>query len=343
MPTENLKNKNTNQNPERRIPEILRGRTYLDPRYDPAFRAFFSDEAALTDFLNSLLHLEPGRRINRLSFTFADPLEFRIPEPKTVIFDIHAVTEDGRFLDVEMQRAKHSFFVDRVLLYSAFLAIKGKHAMEASGEFLALDDTERKRRRYQLPETISIWICNFHPMKSFEGYRDTWGFYSENRLSKGEFVAVSEKMKYIVIDLPNFAKENKVGSREEMWLYLLANAGDSDDLDDFDDPLVADALERIRVSTARDELLSEQAKEMTTQDEIDVRIADGIILGRAEGREKGLAEGREKGLAEGRAEGRAEGELQKAREMAKGLLEDGVPLVIVRKHSGLSEEEIKSL
>ena len=56
---------------ESRIPPILRGKTYLDPLYDPAFRAFFSDEAALKDFLDALLRLPPGRRIERLTFTFA--------------------------------------------------------------------------------------------------------------------------------------------------------------------------------------------------------------------------------------------------------------------------------
>ena len=44
---------------ESRIPPILRGKTYLDPLYDPAFRAFFSDEAALKDFLDALLRLPP--------------------------------------------------------------------------------------------------------------------------------------------------------------------------------------------------------------------------------------------------------------------------------------------
>ena len=37
------------------------------------------------------------------------------------------------------------------------------------------------------------------------------------------------------------------------------------------------------------------------------------------------------------------GVLQKVREMAKGLRDDGVPLPIIMKRSGLSEGEIKSL
>lgn len=348
------------QNNERIIPDVLKGKTYLDPTYDPAFRAFFSNTETLIDFLNSLLNLEPGCKIKKLDFTFANPLEFRVPEPNTVIFDIHAVTEDMRFLDIEMQRAKHSFFIDRVLLYSAYLAIKGKQQMEQSADFLQLDETERKRRRYAIPEIISIWICNFHPTENFEGYRDSWALYSENDLAKGKMVAVSEKIKYILIDLKNFSKQNKKAhSRIEKWLYLLSNAGASKGLPDFDDDLFLNAIERIRVSNANDKLLSEQAKEMVTQDETDVRIADGIILGReqglAEGRTKGLAEGLAEGRAEGRAEGLAEGhaeghakgcvegELKKAKEMAKSLLENGVSVDVVIKCSGLSKEEIDAL
>ena len=41
--------------------------------------------------------------------------------------------------------------------------------------------------------------------------------------------------------------------------------------------------------------------------------------------------------------GFAEGELKKAREMAKGLRDDGVPMEIIVRRSGLSEEEIRKL
>ena len=331
---------------ESRIPPILRGKTYLDPLYDPAFRAFFSDEAALKDFLDALLRLPPGRRIERLTFTFADPVEFRIPGPKTVVFDIHAFTEDGRFLDIEMQRAKHSFLVDRMLLYSAFLAIKGKQAMESSPESLSLERSERDFRRYEMPEAISVWLCNFHPVEGFEGYRDEWLLYSGNALERAFSAAVSstpdgkkplprpvsEKLRYIVVDLPNFVKErgelSGPESREDLWLYLLTHAGERGNVRDFGDPLASGALERIRVGSAQDELLKEQAKEMVTQDEIDVRIADGVLRGREEGR----------------AEGVAEGSLSAKREIATAMLRENLLTEAeIARHFGLSLAEIEAL
>ena len=59
--------------------------------------------------------------------------------------------------------------------------------------------------------------------------------------------------------------------------------------------------------------------------------------------EIGFAEGKKEGHAEGREAGLAEGELKKAREMAKGLRDDGVPMEIIVRRSGLSEEEIRKL
>ena len=201
---------------KRVIPEILQGRKYLDPNYDPAFRALLCEKEALQSFLDAILHLEEGRRIKTLEFTFQDPMEFRTPEPKTVIFDVHAWTEDNRCLDIELQRAKHSFFVDRVLLYSAFLAIKGKQKMDASPEYAALPENERKRRRYQLPEVISIWICNFTPIPERDApYHDSWSVYSDYEVSNFREPAkpISDKIRYIVVDLPKYAKANpKVNS-----------------------------------------------------------------------------------------------------------------------------------
>ncbi len=56
-------------------------------------------------------------------------------------------------------------------------------------------------------------------------------------------------------------------------------------------------------------------------------------------REGAYLEGEQTGLAKGLAVGRKE----ERREMAKGLRDDGVPLNIIAKRSGLSEEDIKAL
>ena len=78
--------------------------------------------------------------------------------------------------------------------------------------------------------------------------------------------------------------------------------------------------------------------------------AEGKQTGYAEGKEEGFTAGKELGLFEGRNVGYAEGckeesakfELEKSK-MAKSLLENGVPINVIAKCSGLSEEEIQNL
>ncbi len=121
-------------------------------------------------------------------------------------------------------------------------------------------------------------------------------------------------------------------------------------------------------------------EEMWTQEgniEMRIRVAErearerGLEEGRTEGRTKGLAEGRAEGLKEGRAEGRAEGIAEGLREgkqegrkegieegiregkeegrieerekLAVSFYESNVPIDIVSKNTGLSEERISEL
>ena len=54
-------------------------------------------------------------------------------------------------------------------------------------------------------------------------------------------------------------------------------------------------------------------------------------------------EGYVNGHIAGREEGRAEGEYQKALEMAKKMLSDGMPIDLVAKYSGLTPDEIAKI
>jgi len=70
--------------------------------------------------LNAILRLKGKREI--VSVTHLRPtVHLRTPKKgkKITRFDIHARTRDGRFIDIEMQRAWHDDFLDRIELYSA--------------------------------------------------------------------------------------------------------------------------------------------------------------------------------------------------------------------------------
>ena len=260
------------------IPEAFRGQVYLDPTYDPAFKELFDNEDALKDFLNGVLELEGNEIIKELRFRFEKPIEFRVPQRKKVIFDIFATTGSGRFLNIEMQRLEHDYFIDRTILYKAFLIIKGRKEMEESAEFNALPKKDQEKRRYQLPETISIWICDFNLPAAKDEYWDEWALYSRHAIRNGMAVPLSKKNKYIFLSVPNFTKSaDEVNGSAEMWLYLLNHARDGGELPDFGSEIVEEALDRIRVENADDKLLEAQEHDMTTKEDYECWAAGKII------------------------------------------------------------------
>ena len=274
---------------KRPVPERLQGQVYLDPKFDTGFKELFDSEDALKDFLDGVLQLEGDDKIKSLTFSFDKTVTMRSALSKKVILDIFATTGTGRFIDVEMQKAEHDFFIDRAVLYKAFLIIKGKQEMEHSKEFLALSKVERESKRYELPETVSIWICDFNLPDSKEGeYIDEWALYSRNSLKNSSTTPIFEKNKYIIISLPRFKKSiGEIHGSVDAWLYLLNHAGEGKELPNFGNEILEEALERIRVDNADDDLLTRQEKDMVTQEEIETRLAGGMIRAQAEGLAKG--------------------------------------------------------
>ena len=78
---------------------------------------------------------------------------------------------------------------------------------------------------------------------------------------------------------------------------------------------------------------------------LEIKIAREKVLaeGRAEGRAEGIAEGRAEGIAEGRAEGIAEGRAEEKLANARSLKVNGVPVDVIVKSLGLTEEEVLQL
>jgi hypothetical protein len=98
-------------------------------------------------------------------------------------------------------------------------------------------------------------------------------------------LTITEKVKYILYDLTRFNKTlDDVQTDEDRWLYLLKNAGSSNELPDFDDDVIAQAIKRLLVKTASEKLLKEQAKNMVlTEEELDY-LASLKVRARDEGR-----------------------------------------------------------
>lgn len=316
-------------------PYIVRnqkGEEFLLPTYPATFRALMDDKETIKDFLNSLLRLGKSREIVDLEYQFEKNIDAFMPKMEPVRLDAWISTKDGRFINVELQNRSHPFFTDRMQLYNAYLTIRSRRDYNESEAFKALPERERNRRFYELPETISIWLCNFSILKAPDIYRDSWTVFSEYDVQQGNALPIFPKNKYIIVDLPKFIRlHDKVDSREAFWLRLLSKGPLG--LPETEDPLFIGALERLRVSAAEPELIDSLEAYMFDEYHANKAIlAEAMINAEAEGMAKGEAEGMAKGEAKGKAE------------VAKALLANGkLSAEEISAVSGIPLEEIRKL
>ena len=305
---------NTREFCERQKLEEIKRQKYLDPLYDAAFKAFLSDEQALVSFLNGVFHLEGDNKIKSVTVRNTE-INIIFPQVRTFRLDIRAITANGFCINVEMQKAKPLHFVERVLLqHSAFL-LQSKYELdqetfaEKSTNLTDEERAERESRRYEIPPTFAIWICDF-AIQQQDDYRGTWAIRNEKGLT------ISDKVKYIIYDLTRFDKpEAQIKTDEERWLFLLKHAGSAQSLPDFGDETIAKAISRILVNKASETLLREQVKSMVlTEEEQDY-----------------LAWIKMKGVNE------------KARDMAKKMLVEGDSVEKVVRISDLPESDVLAI
>ena len=172
-----------------------------------------------------------------------------------------------------MQNKVHSFFFDRMQLYNSYLTLRGKYEFNRSDYFLGLPEEERKYRYYELPETVSIWLCNNPVLRSKEIYKDVWSTYSEYEVKSGNALPISRKNRYIVVDLPNFLQLRKgVKTREDFWLRLISRG------------------HRLRVSRMNPELLKALEANMFDRHEYEALEAEAFLKGAEQEREKNDAD-----------------------------------------------------
>ena len=88
----------------------------------------------------------------------------------------------------------------------------------------------------------------------------------------------------------------------DKWLYLLNHAKDGNELPNFGSEIIEDAIERIKVANAPDELLAAQEKYMMTKEDYESWAAGLVIHAREEAMAEGLEKGREKERVENQAD-----------------------------------------
>lgn len=297
--------------------EEIKKHKYLNPLFDAAFKAFLSDEQVLKNFLNGVFKDEQ----NKIESVVIKTPEINIifPVIKPFRLDIRAKTSNGFCINIEMQKARPDYFVDRMFLQQSAFLIQSKYEWDQAnfGDMPSnLTDEERAKReihRYEIPPTYTIWICDF-PVPRQKTYRGDWAVRNKEGLT------LSDKVKYILYDLTRFNKlYEEIKTAEDRWLYLLKHAGTAESLPDFKDDIIAKAINRLRVDKASDKLLKEQAKDMVmTEEELDY-----LAMLKVRARDKGRDD--------------------RNIEMALDMLADNKPIEEIVKYSHLSMEKVLEL
>lgn len=296
--------------------------TYINPFTDFGFKLIFGQEESkpfLIDFLNDLLADDPGfSPIVDIDYRDKERTKRR-KEERGVIYDIYCTTSDGRHFVVEMQNSAQNYFIDRGIYYVArSIAEQGEVGSEWDFRlmpvyFVAFMNFTMVDLKDKI--TTQLALCDLDSQKQ-----------------------VSDKMRFIFIQLPLFKKEKKEECRTsfEQWLYILKNMQTMTTMPFTQDKKLFEKLAKV-ASYANLSLEERHAYDADLQAYRDIRNQMEYA------KQSGHAIGRAEGRAEGIIEGKAQGLIEEMRSMAKKLKENGVDSQTIANSSGLSLAEIESL
>lgn len=275
---------------------------YINPFTDFGFKKIFGEEASKILLIDFLnaLLLQTNKIVD-LTFMNTEQLGQSDTDRK-VIYDIYCENEVGEKFIVELQKAKQNYFKERTIYYSTF-PIR--------------EQAEKGEWNYNLKSVYCIGILDF----TFDDYEES---PEKNevvhtiKLKNQKGNIFYEKLTYIYIEMPNFKKaESELTSRLDKWLFFIKNLEDFQNMPTiFSDEIFTKAFEKA-------ELAKFGAVDLDNY-ETSLKIYRDL---------KGV-------IDTAFDEGKIEGKFEERQEIAKALKENGVPLNIIIKTTGLTEEEI---
>ena len=280
---------------------------FINPFTDVGFKRIFGQEInkdLLVDFLNALL--EGERQVKDITFLDKEQLPV-FEDDRKLIYDVYCTDENGEQFIVEMQNQSHLNFRSRTVYYLS-------QAIARQGE-------RGSKWMYDLKAVYGVFFLNF-PMPGTKAHKLRTDIVLSDRDTHELF---SDKMRYIFIELPSFAKEEDECVNDfERWIYVLKNMDTLKRMPFRARKSVFEKLEEVvtlsSLTRAEREKYDESLK--TYRD----RLAE-MAFAQQEGREKG------------RAEGRAEEKLKNARSMKAA----GISPELIAQITGLTLEAIAEL
>ncbi len=279
----------------------------LDPKIDFIFKNIFGNKTSpniLISLLNAVLgYKEETKKITEITIDDSFIKKENIDD-KFSILDIKATLSDGTRVNIEMQIIDQYDMKKRSLYYLSRLY----------SEQLKQGDEYKK-----LNGAIGINILNFN-LLSNDRYHNRY-LFKESETNE----VFTDLMQIHIIELPKFKKEpSEIKDELESWVeFLKEPSAEVVEMLSKKVPEIIEAFEVLKVVSSNEE----------TRRDAEIRIkamsdkASSLAGAKEEGREEGLKEG----------------EYQKSLSVARVSLENGLPLDIVAKITGLELSIIERL
>ena len=267
------------------------------------------NESILKDLLEAILKI----KIEKIEIQAEVELERELVDDKTGILDIEATIDENTVIDIEMQMQNQYNMKERTLYYWSGLYYTGL----------------QKNENYKINKrAITINIMNFDMFKE--------GPYHEKVELRRRYknILLTDKLEIHFIQLTKFMKEAKKEENKELWNWLTF-------ICDKNEKEVKKAMEENKEIKKANEQL-----EYLTGDEAVRRMAflrekaeRDYVTNMSGAREEGIEKGKKIGVKEGIKEG----EKNKAIEIAKEMLKEGMEIEKIIKITGLTKEEMKEI
>lgn len=300
--------------------KAVRARVHREPlTSDVIFKAVFGQEtqeskSALIELLNLVLELEDDPITD---ITYKNP--FSVAEAETqkyIIMDILVETGNGEKIDIEMQVGNLNGFRNRSLYYICDLVTK------------SLD----KGKDYgKMKKSIMISFIKGSLFPDEENFHST---YELRNRETGALLTDRVELHYIELEKIPWDKKlvDDLTPLEQMGAYMMLTG--EDEHVDFLETLVKKGKGVISMT---DKVLKKVSEEERIQA---LRFSREMWeLQEAMGR----VEAHEEGRIEGKTEGLIEGDRKRQLESARIMKADNMPTDLIKKYTGLSENEIEKL
>jgi len=254
---------------------------------------------------------------------------------KRSLADVIVEDEDHHKYIIEIERSVKDSFVHKSLFNTSRLII---------------DNLAQREDYTQIVKVFHISLLYF-PIGSGNGAiyhgktiaheietKERLSVHIKNQESGEVFDATDILPEYFYISVPLF--NGRLEKEIDDWLHVMKY----DEVpQNYHSPYMTQVAEKLSILKMTPEERANysyyQKKLYSDRDELQA----AVNRGREEGREEGIQIGEARGEAKGKAEGKAEGERNKAFEIAKNLLSQGVDVKTISLATGLSPEEIAEL